>query len=844
MSYKSSYFRCLEHRLSTLREDMDDQEALHTFNHEVPPEKLQSLVQQGKTTSFIFSIKNRVGGLARALKVFQENGINVVHIESRRSRRTNSEYEIYVDLEADRNRVNESMNQLKRQVSCVRFDLNNLAESISQNNGDVSTTNKDATSNINDDLDLPPPSPFLDKNGEPILRQSSLIEIEENLKRYFSTEEINQAYTNLNSCLTYCLLTLDLNKDHSIYSIIQQCSTDLADSTGLLSVMKTIHENHLFSRLPVFVTNDWLHMIRSIQNLEKLEKATASIINLQRQISNLKENLTPLHQLVQNIDQISSTMESSPPSSPNDQCCLRTYCSHNSTMFHATTSNDSPSSSWVSLDVETNPIMKFTGFIRNPVTNFMMPTGAPPSEIASSTHSIDDTISSDDDQKSSSRSLNRSLSSQPSMQTTGSVVVKRDDALWIYPAGVKQPKRSGLFSSVHENTDDYEFGPIRSRANSCGDAFANKKIQNLFISKRIKRAKKKLIKTTRVEAEETPWFPRRIDDLDQCSNKVLLYGSDLDADHPGFTDKVYRARRMYFHDVAIAYKHGQPIPRVEYTKEETETWGAVFRNLNKLYPTHACNEYLANWPLLREKCGFREDNIPQLEDISRFLRDRTGFTLRPVAGYLSPRDFLYGLAFRVFHCTQYIRHSSNPSYTPEPDCCHELFGHVPLLADPNFAQFSHEIGLAAIGASEEDINRLATCYFFTIEFGLCRQHDGLRAYGAGLLSSCSELQYALSDQAKKIQFDPDVVCKTKCLITTYQHQYFVSASFVEAKEKMRQFALSIKRPFAVRYNPYNQSIEIVSNTQHVAQIISDLKGDICIIFDALKKLENSMNNDK
>ncbi|XP_077374062.1 tryptophan 5-hydroxylase 2-like isoform X1 [Festucalex cinctus] len=342
------------------------------------------------------------------------------------------------------------------------------------------------------------------------------------------------------------------------------------------------------------------------------------------------------------------------------------------------------------------------------------------------------------------------------------------------------------------------------------------------------------------DEDDVPWFPMKISQLDQCSHRVLMYGSELDADHPGFKDDVYRQRRKYFVEVAMKYKFGQPIPRVEYTAEEVRTWGVVFGELNKLYPTHACHEYLRNLPLLARHCAYRHDNIPQLEDVSRFLRERSGFTVRPVAGYLSPRDFLAALAYRVFNCTQYIRHSTDPLYTPEPDACHELLGHVPLLADPKFAQFSQEIGLASLGASDDDVQKLATCYFFTIEFGLCKQEGQLRAYGAGLLSSIGELRHALSDQACVRPFDPKSTCMQECLITTFQDVYFVSESFDEAKQKMREFAKSIKRPFSVFYNPYTQSVDLLKDTRGIEDVVQDLRGDLTTVCDALGKMNTYM----
>ncbi|KAI3384758.1 hypothetical protein SNEBB_006995 [Seison nebaliae] len=320
-----------------------------------------------------------------------------------------------------------------------------------------------------------------------------------------------------------------------------------------------------------------------------------------------------------------------------------------------------------------------------------------------------------------------------------------------------------------------------------------------------------------------PWFPNTIGQLDICSKNVLMYGSDLDADHPGFKDEEYRKRRQMFADIALQHRHGDNIPKIDYTSSEIETWSKVFEKLSSLYPDLACQQYLEHWSDL-EQIGYTKTTIPQLTDVSNYLQEKTGFTLKPVAGYLTPRDFLTSLAFRVFHCTQYIRHGANPSYTPEPDCCHELLGHVPLLADMEFANFSQEIGLCSLGASEENVRILANIYFFSIEFGICIENGKRKAYGAGLLSSAAELQFAICDTTAKIDdFNIKSIGEATCQVTQYQDRYFVSNSFEEARRKLRLFAESIKPPFLVKYEPLTRSIDLYYEMNDMKKLYDEVE---------------------
>ena len=310
-----------------------------------------------------------------------------------------------------------------------------------------------------------------------------------------------------------------------------------------------------------------------------------------------------------------------------------------------------------------------------------------------------------------------------------------------------------------------------------------------------------------LDGREVPWFPRHVAELDRVASNTLDAGDALCADHPGFQDAEYRRRRALVDVLARRHRHGRPYPRVEYTAAEHAVWRQVYRHLAPLANTCACVEYRRALAALEGRCGYA-DGIPQGGEVSAFLEARTAFRLRPVPGLLRPRDFLAGLAFRVFFATQYIRHGSKPLYTPEPDVCHELIGHAPMFADPAFADLSQEIGLASLGASDADIERLARCYWYAVEFGLVREDGARKAYGAGLLSSYGELEHACraDSPASFSPWVPEDAAQRPYPITEYQPHYYVADSLQSAKTRMQAFCEALPRPFHARYNAAAETI--------------------------------------
>lgn len=256
----------------------------------------------------------------------------------------------------------------------------------------------------------------------------------------------------------------------------------------------------------------------------------------------------------------------------------------------------------------------------------------------------------------------------------------------------------------------------------------------------------------------------------------------LGADHPGFRDQEYRARRNQIAELAMNYRPGDPLPDAPYTAQEHQVWQTIWQALQPAHQKHACAEYLG----ALNKLKFAPDRIPPLREVSEKVQALSGFRFQPAAGLVKPRVFFESLADGVFLCTQYIRHHSTPLYTPEPDVVHEIVGHGVTLACEPLAELNRLVGEAVKRTeSSEAVNRLSRVYWFTIEFGVLRENGAVKAYGTGLLSSAGEMEQMHKAELRPL--DLDAASRAVYDPIHFQQVLFCADSFAAMYETLRDY---------------------------------------------------------
>lgn len=256
----------------------------------------------------------------------------------------------------------------------------------------------------------------------------------------------------------------------------------------------------------------------------------------------------------------------------------------------------------------------------------------------------------------------------------------------------------------------------------------------------------------------------------------------LGADHPGFADPDYRARRDALATLANDWRPGTPCPTADYTEAEHRVWQVVSEALVTKHRAYACREFLDG----KESLGLPIDRIPQLAEVGERLAPLTGFRYQPAAGLVPLREFYGSLADKAFWSTQYVRHRSVPLYTPEPDVLHEVVGHGNTLADPRFTALYELAGRASRRvATTEALEFISKVFWFTLEFGVLWESGELKAYGAGILSSPGEIEAFRGMTIRPLDI---AEMGTQIYdITDYQDVLYVADSFTHLEDVVGSF---------------------------------------------------------
>lgn len=226
-----------------------------------------------------------------------------------------------------------------------------------------------------------------------------------------------------------------------------------------------------------------------------------------------------------------------------------------------------------------------------------------------------------------------------------------------------------------------------------------------------------------------------------------------------------------------------------YTQENQETWQKLYGQQEPYLMEKASSVFLSG----AKAINLVREHIPHLqgaESVNTFLKKLTGWQSCPVPGYLPAKAFFACLSRREFPTTITLRPMESIDYLPEPDIFHDIFGHVPLHADPTFADFLQTYGKAALMTDDpRHTERLSRLFWFTVEFGLIQEDGQTKLYGSGLISSPGESRHALeSSLVERRPFDLDKVCDTSFEIDHYQPILYVLESFDQLRDAMNNYA--------------------------------------------------------
>lgn len=232
-----------------------------------------------------------------------------------------------------------------------------------------------------------------------------------------------------------------------------------------------------------------------------------------------------------------------------------------------------------------------------------------------------------------------------------------------------------------------------------------------------------------------------------------------------------------------------------YTPEDHAVWQELYDRRWSVLEQQASRTFINGLKAI----NLIRDRVPRLDGpggINTYLRPLTGWQSKAVPGYLPAKAFFACLSRREFPTTIVIRPREKMDYLPEPDIFHDIFGHVPLHADPVFADFLQTYGKAALLCEDPaHVERLGRLFWFTVEFGLIREEGRLKIYGSGLISSHGEAKHSLeSKDVDRRPFDLDTVCDTEFEIDHYQPILYVLNSFEQLRDAMNSYSQRVLGP--------------------------------------------------